>query len=66
MSVPPVPPAPPRRKREVITKSEDEFIRGASAEMLAQPAGAVLESLPWEGSAPDPEALPASAFLGWL
>ena len=66
MSVPPIPSDPPRRKREVITKSDDELIRGASAETLAQPAGEVLESLPWEGPAPDADALPAAMFLGWL
>jgi len=66
MSAPPDAPAPPRRVREVITKSEDEYIRGASAETLARPAGEILESLPWEGPAPDADALPAAAFLSWL
>jgi hypothetical protein len=57
---------PPRRVRPVIVKSDAEVVRGASAEALAQPAGELLGSVPWEGPAPDPDAVPAAAFLRWL
>jgi len=57
---------PPRRARQVILKSDAEVVRGASAEALALPAGEFLDSVSWEGLAPDPDSLPAAAFLGWL
>jgi hypothetical protein len=66
MSALPDLPTSPRRVREVITKSEAEIVRGASAEALAQPAGELLESLPWEGPAPDADSVAAAVFLGWL
>lgn len=59
-------PAPPRRVRPVITRSADSVAHGASTEALGQPAGAVLESIPWDGPDPDPDSLAAQSFLDWL
>ncbi|MFO0760718.1 MAG: hypothetical protein U0359_29840 [Byssovorax sp.] len=42
------------------------FARGARDEDLDRPAGALLASIPWEGLAPDPDALSPQAFLAWL
>jgi hypothetical protein len=41
-------------------------VRGASDELLAQPAGEVLGNVPWDGIAPDPDATDAATFLSWL
>lgn len=62
----PPPPTSRRLYRYVITKSPAEVVRGASAETLARPAGEILANVPWEGLAPDPHAVPAAVFLGWL
>jgi len=58
--------SPRRRAREAMVRADDEIVRGASAEMLDQPAGQLLESVCWEGSDPDPDSLSAQAFLGCL
>lgn len=59
-------PAAARRIRPVIDRSADQVARGASAEVLGQPAGPILQSIPWDGPDPDPDYLPAQTFLGWL
>jgi hypothetical protein len=43
-----------------------EVIRGASADVLARPAGRYLASLRWDGLPGDPDTLSASAFLSRL
>jgi hypothetical protein len=43
-----------------------EVTRGASPDLLAQPAGEVLARVPWEGAAPDPDTTDAATFLAWL
>lgn len=47
-------------------KPPPERVRGASAEVLARPAGSYLASLRWAGPPGDPEKLSASAFLSRL
>lgn len=53
-----------RRSREAI--SVDEVAIGAPPEVLARPAGEVLDAMPWAGTAPDPDVLDAVTFLAWL
>lgn len=53
-----------RRPREAI--SVDEVVRGATPDVLARPAGDVLEAMPWAGASPDPDVLDAVTFLAWL
>jgi hypothetical protein len=53
-----------RRRRESI--SVDEVARGAPPEVLALPAGEVLDAIPWPGASPDPDVLDAVTFLAWL
>lgn len=48
------------------TKPAPERVRGATAEVLARPAGSYLASLRWDGPPGDPEKLSAGAFLSRL
>lgn len=54
------------RSRPIIVRRPEELIRGSASEAFEQPAGALLAGIPWEGLDPDPDGLPAQAFLGWL
>lgn len=60
----PAPPSP--RKRARVTLGDVELSRGAPREMLDRPAAELLEAIPWEGTAPDPDVLDAATFLAWL
>ena len=60
MSGPSVPPGVPRPEPARVT------IRGASAEVLARPAGIYLAQLRWDGKPEAPEKLSAGAFLARL
>jgi hypothetical protein len=55
-----------RRRRSRAAISVDELIRGAPPEVLARPAGEVLDAVPWSGASPDPDVLDAVTFLAWL
>ena len=54
------PPAVPRPEPARIV------VRGASAEILARPAGIYLAQLRWDGKPEAPEKLSAGAFLSRL
>lgn len=59
-------PPPRRRSRHAPTPLSADVVRGAPAEALDRPAGDFLDAVPWEGPAPDPDALDAATFLAWL
>lgn len=58
--------AVPARRRARRAVPLEGVVRGAPDDVLAQPAAAFLEGVPWRGPSPDPDLLDAVTFLAWL
>jgi hypothetical protein len=58
-------PLPPPRSR-ARPPLERSVTHGADPAALDRPAAEFLQEIPWRGCAPDPDELPAPAFLRWL